>query len=257
MITKRVISPGAEEWLGVTQKILNDGEIELVDYMGTEEQMVGIARISHGSILPHVEQKDATRLINYLMKNRHTSPFEFIETTWRMRLPIFVARQIVRHRTASINEKSARYAELDATMYIPDDQRVKGQDKNNKQGSAGELDYTIQSGFTETLKEWEEESRQFYQTALGAGIAKETARIHLPVGIYTDWVWKIDLHNLLHFLELRLHPHAQYEVQVYAQCIWGVISQAYPTIAAAFDEYVLGAVTFSKTEWEEFNEQMG
>lgn len=132
--TKRAISFGAEKWLGVVQKVLNDGEIELVDYQGSEAQMVGIARISHGKILPHTKEEDAQRLINYFMANHHTSPFEFCDLTWRWRLPIFVARQVVRHRTASINEKSARYAELDAEMYIPELERVQGQDTKNRQG---------------------------------------------------------------------------------------------------------------------------
>lgn len=250
METKRVASPGAEKWLGVVQKVLNDGEIELVDYMGTEEQLVGIARISHGKILPHTDEKDAQRLIDYFMKNKHTSPFEFVDLTWRWRLPIFVARQVVRHRTASINEKSARYSKLDANMYIPELSRIQGQDTKNKQGSAGELSLEVREVFRSELQQVEHVAQSFYSAALSPsmGIAKELARIHLPVGVYTDWVWKMDLHNLFHFLGLRLDEHAQYEVRVYAEAMYKVIKDAYPLCCKAFEEYQLFAKTFSYSE---------
>lgn len=248
--TKRHISAGAEEWLGVTQNVLNGGEIELVDYMGSEEQMVGIARISHGKILPHTEPDKAQSLINYFMENRHTSPFEFIETTWRWRLPIFVARQVVRHRTANINEQSARYSELGAMIYMPRRERVQGQDTKNKQGSAGELSDEVRDSFIHTLEDIQLTSSRFYKKSLDSGIAKETARIHLPVGVYTNWVWKMDLHNLFHFLGLRMDPHAQYEVRVYAEAMWTVLQDAYPMCCKAFEEYRYGARTFSRTECE-------
>lgn len=250
MDTKRSVSPGAEKWVGVVQKVLNDGEIELVDYQGSEEQMVGIARISHGKILPHTQPDSAQRLINYFMEHRHTSPFEFVDLTWRWRLPIFVARQVVRHRTASINEKSARYAELDAEMYIPEEERVKGQDTKNRQGSSGELSDEVRRWFVNGLDEIQRRSKQVYGDFLAQGVAKELARIHLPVGVYTDWVWKMDLHNLFHFLGLRLDEHAQYEVRVYAEAMWTVIRDAYPMCAAAFEEYRLRAVTFSRSEMD-------
>lgn len=248
METKRSISPGAEKWLGVIQPVLDGGLIELVDYQGSEEQMVGIARISHGKILPHTDTPSAQRLINYFMEHKHTSPFEFCDTTWRWRLPIFVARQVVRHRTASINEKSARYAELDAEMYIPEISRVQGQDTKNKQGSSGELSMTTKEMFTDTLDSIQKLAKSYYGCFLAAGVSKELARIHLPVGVYTDWVWKMDLHNLFHFLGLRLDEHAQYEVRVYAEAMWTVIKDAYPMCAQAFEEYQLHAVTFSRSE---------
>lgn len=248
METKRVCSPGAEKWLGEVQKVLNDGEIELVDYMGTEEQLVGIARISHGKIFPHSNEKDAKRLINYFMANHHTSPFEFCDLTWRWRLPIFVARQVVRHRTASINEKSARYSELDAKMYIPEINRVLGQDTKNRQGSAGELSDEVKHNFIEAMTAIQETGKEVYDEQLLAGVAKELARIHLSVGVYTDWVWKMDLHNLFHFLYLRLDHHAQYEVRVYAEAMANVLKEAYPICWAAFEEYKLHAVTLSKSE---------
>ena len=219
-VTRRAISFGAEDWLGKVQPVLNGGEIELVDYMGSEEMMVGIARISHGAILPHTDKEKAQKLINYFMENRHTSPFEFIETTWRWRLPIFVARQVVRHRTANINEQSARYSELDADMYIPEKERVLGQDKKNRQGSAGELSDEVRLDFIEALTAIQETSKEIYSDYLEKGVAKELARIHLPVGVYTNWVWKMDLHNLFHFLGLRLDSHAQYEVRVYAEAMY-------------------------------------
>lgn len=250
METKRPVSPGAERWLSQVQRVLNDGEIELVDYLGTEEQMVGIARISHGKILPHTEGVGARRLTNYFMEHKHTSPFEFIETTWRWRLPIFVARQVIRHRTANVNEKSARYAELDAEMYIPENERVQGQDTKNRQGSADVLDLQVREEFIRILKDIQIKSKETYGSFLENGVAKELARIHLPVGVYTDWVWKMDLHNLFHFLGLRLDAHAQYEVRVYAEAMYRVLKDAYPMCCAAFEEYQLFAKTFSKTEME-------
>lgn len=247
-MTKRAVSPGAEKWIGIEQKVLNDGLVELVDYMGTEEQMVGIARISHGKILPHTEPDKAQKLINYFTENKHTSPFEFIEVTFRWRLPIFVARQVVRHRTSNINEKSARYAELDASMYIPEMTRVKGQDTKNRQGSSGELPPDIRKDFIDALKIIEETGKLTYKSFLEDGVAKELARVHLPVGVYTDWVWKMDLHNLFHFLGLRLDSHAQYEVQVYAEAMYRVLKDAFPMCCKAFEEYKLFAKTLSATE---------
>lgn len=249
-VTKRVCSQGAEKWLGVVQKVLNDGEIELVDYMGTEEQLVGIARISHGKIFPHTDTPSAQRLINYFMANHHTSPFEFCDLTWRWRLPIFVARQVVRHRTASINEKSARYAELDADLYVPETERVMGQDVKNRQGSSGELTPEVQEAFILELIKLEQNAKALYAHHIQKGVAKELSRITLPVGVYTDWVWKMDLHNLFHFLGLRLDPHAQYEVRVYAEAMWTVLKEAYPMCCQAFEEYKLFAKTFSRTEVE-------
>lgn len=250
METKRVVSSGAERWIGTVQKVLNDGEIELVDYQGTEEQMVGIARISHGKIFPHTDPPSAQRLINYFMENHHTSPFEFVDLTWRWRLPIFVARQVVRHRTASINEKSARYAELDGEMYIPEPERVQGQDSKNRQGSSGVLSLAIQKIFVQSLKDVEAHSKHLYGQYLDWGVAKELSRVSLPVGVYTDWVWKMDLHNLFHFLGLRLDPHAQYEVRVYAEAMWRVIKEAFPMCAAAFEEFRLYAKTFPRSDMD-------
>ena len=248
MDTKRVVSPGAEKWLNVVQHILNDGEVGLVDYQGTEEQLVGIARISHGKIFPHTEPPAAQKLINYFMEHKHTSPFEFVDLTWRWRLPIFVARQVIRHRTASVNEKSARYSELDCETYIPDPDRVQGQDTKNKQGSVGVLDEMIRESFVAACEHTQEESRDRYQKFLQRGVAKELARINLSLGTYTDWVWKMDLHNFFHFLALRLDSHAQYEVRIYAEAMWKVIKDAYPMCANAFTEYQLESVTFSKSE---------
>jgi thymidylate synthase (FAD) len=229
-VTKRVTSPGAEKWLKQTQQVLNGGEIELVDYMGSEEQMVGIARISHGKILPHTDKERAQKLISYFTEN------------------IFVARQVVRHRTVSINEQSARYSELSADLYIPDADRVQGQDTKNKQGSKGELPEQVRLDFIEALLAIEATGKEVYGEYLEKGVAKELARIHLPVGVYTNWVWKMDLHNLFHFLGLRLDSHAQYEVRVYAEAIYEVLKDAYPMCCVAFEEFKLYATTFSRSD---------
>lgn len=252
METKRVCSPGAEKWLGATMFVLDHGEIELVDYAGTEQQMVGIARISHGRILPHTTDEEAQKLINYLMKNQHTSPFEFIETTWRMKLPIFIARQFGRHRTFNINEQSARYSELESIFYKPSLSRIKPQGKTNRQGSEGELDLKIKEGFIDDIEDVYSESEEKYKRSLDRGVSKETSRIVLPVSTYTNWVVKIDLHNLFHFLKLR-HPgtmgdHAQYEAQAYAICMGRVLRDAYPMCWKAFEEYILYSKTYSRSE---------
>lgn len=262
METKRVCAPGAEKWLGIVQPVLDQGEIELVDYIGTEEHMVGIARISHGSILPHTDEARARRLINYFVENKHTSPLEFIETTWRWKLPIFVARQVIRHRTANVNEQSSRHSELGADLYIPEIDRVQGQHPTNKQGSMtskdlvreagshGGLPLETREGFIKCLKDIEKISKEMYGTYLEAGVAKELARVHLPVGVYTNWVWKMDLHNLFHFLGLRLDEHAQYEVRVYAEAMARVLREAYPMCWEAFEEFKLYAKTFSRSDME-------
>lgn len=257
-----MVSPGAEKWLGVVQKVLDKGEIELIDYIGTEEQMVGIARISHGRILPHTDEAAAARLINYFVRNKHTSPLEFIETTWRWKLPIFVARQVIRHRTANVNEQSGRHSELGADLYVPEYDRVLAQSKDNKQGSVTSKDLVREPGsfqsdglpeevrfnFIDALTEIEIRSKKVYGDFLRKGIAKELARIHLPVGVYTNWVWKMDLHNLFHFIGLRMDPHAQYEVQVYAEAMYRVLKDAFPLCCQAFEEHKLYAKTFCRTD---------
>jgi thymidylate synthase (FAD) len=149
-----------------------------------------------------------------------------------------------------VNEKSARYAELDANMYIPEMERVQGQDTKNRQGSDGELPNDIKNAFLKDLQQVEATGKMLYKVFIRQGVAKELARVHLPVGVYTDWVWKMDLHNLFHFLGLRLDHHAQYEVRVYAEAIAKVIKDAYPMCWEAFEEYQLYAKTISRSDMD-------
>jgi thymidylate synthase (FAD) len=250
--TKRATSPGAEKWLGVEQKVLNDGHVVLVDYMGTDEQNIGIARISHGAILPHETPEKVKSLTNYLMKNRHTSPFEFVEMTWKERLPIFVARQFIRHRTSNVNEKSARYAQLDGEVYVPDIDEILGQDTKNRQGSSGELPDSVRLEFREYIIENARAAKEVYFKNTDPDnenrISLEMSRTSLTLGTYTDWVWKQDMHNTLHLLGLRLDGHAQSQTRKYAEAKANVIMEAWPIIWGAFEEHVLRAMRFSRTE---------
>jgi thymidylate synthase (FAD) len=220
----------------IEHKILDHGFIKLIDHMGSDENIANAARVSYGKGTKKVS--DDINLIRYLMKHRHTTPFEMSELQFHMRLPIFVARQIVRHRTASINEISGRYSEMTEDFYNP--VKFREQSKNNRQGSSEEtIDHKIQC-YDKTYTE--------YVEMLNKGVARELSRIILPLSTYTEWIWKIDLHNLLHFLKLRLDIHAQWETRQYAKKIAEIVKELFPITWEAFVDYQLEAVTFSKQE---------
>ncbi len=229
-------------------KVLDNGFIRLVDVMGDDAAIVQAARVSYGKGTKTVSEDRG--LIRYLMRKRHTSPFEMVEFKFHVKLPIFVARQWHRHRMASINEYSARYSEMKDEFYFPEREEVRQQSKSNKQGSAGLLDDTKAYIWLKNLIHDCNAAYSEYMDAIGRGVARELARIGLPLNIYTEMYWKIDLHNLLHFLKLRMDPHAQKEIRVYADAMALMVQQYCPLAYEAFEDYVLHAHTFSRQEME-------
>jgi len=234
-------------------KVHNDGFVRVVDVMGDDFSVVQMARTSYGKGTKTVQADKA--LIRYLMRNRHTSPFEGAEIKLHIRCPIFVARQWLRHRTASVNEVSARYTEMEESFYIPDEDYIRAQSSNNKQCSGNVVDSQDAEIYLSYLKEIQKSVYNVYKYALSVGISRERARELLPVGLYTEFYWKIDLHNLLHFLELRMHPHAQQEIRDYANIIgYEIVKTWVPITWQAFLDYRLNAVTFSKQAFDALNE---
>lgn len=246
--TKRRISEGAEQWMGEVIPVLDHGSICLVDYMGDDVTVVEAARVSFGKQADESDLVATTRLIRYLLRNEHASPFEQIEMVFNVKAPIVVFREWHRHRTASLNEVSGRYTQLPAEYYIPAESRIQMQSKSNKQGSGVEADEAVKERFFSLYELNAAESFEAYDAFVEAGIAKELARIGLPLSTYSSMRWKCDLRNILHFLELRLAPNAQEEIRVYAEAMSNVIKAAFPIVYAAYEEYVLGAVTLSATE---------
>jgi thymidylate synthase (FAD) len=259
--TKRAISPDLEKILYNKIPLLDHGFIRVVDYMGNDSAIVQAARVSYGQGTKQVSQDKG--LINYLMKHRHTTPFEMCEIKVHVKLPIFVARQWIRHRTANVNEHSARYSILDKEFYLPDPAHISAQSKNNKQGreqnvlSSQEIKDTL-----DILKSNSEQCYENYEKLLNfhqsgqpldetkQGIARELARINLTLNYYTQWYWKIDLHNLLHFISLRADPHAQYEIRVYAEALLDVVKLWVPYVYESFMEYRIHAASLSKSQME-------
>ncbi|RKX79578.1 MAG: FAD-dependent thymidylate synthase [Spirochaetes bacterium] len=243
----------AEEILDREFPVLNRGFVRLVDYLGSDQRIVQAARVSYGEGTK--TYREDRGLIHYLLRNRHTSPFEQVNFTFHIKMPIFVARQWVRHRTARMNEISGRYSILKDEFYLPDEKHVSLQSKDNRQGRAGE---EVPSDLRkEILALLDEEQRQIYknyQKLLSKGIARELARINLPLSVYTEMYWQMDLHNLFHFLELRMHPHAQLEIREYAKTIFSIVEKICPIACEAFKEHVLGSVRFSRKEMKALKE---
>jgi thymidylate synthase (FAD) len=232
--------------------VLDKGFVELLDTMGSDRSIDKAARVSFmGAEDEERTDEQVQGLINYLMRHRHTSPFEMAEMQFLVRCPIFVARQWMRHRTAAINEISGRYVELPDEWYEPAVWRAKA--ANVKQGSAGTATYTdntfpilIDTDDLDTAElTCQEIAFETYRTRLESGVCNEMARIDLPLSTYTEFVWKIDLHNLLHFLRLRLDSHAQYEIRVYAETIAEMVKAQYPMVWEAFEKYQLTAITLT------------
>lgn len=230
---------------------LDKGFVELIDTMGTDTSIVEAARISTGSKNKTPEQD--RQLIRYLMRNKHTSPFEMCELKFHIKMPIFVMRQWVRHRTANLNEVSGRYSEIKDEFYLPELENICKQGKINKQGSEDIFDNGADVAFRADVEASARNSFVLYQTYLAVDVARETARIALPLNTYTEIFWKMDLRNLLHFIMLRIDPHAQYEIRVYAEALAEIVKAKFPVTWEAFNEYVLNAVTFSGTEVEILN----
>lgn len=243
------IVAAAEEILDKEFPVLDHGFVRLVDYLGSDERIVQSARVSYGSGTKSFRQDKG--LINYLLRNDHTSPFEQVNFTFHIKMPIFVARQWIRHRTGRVNEISGRYSVMSDECYLPDPQHINIQSEDNKQGRVDEpVSKEVSDEVLAILKETQVHSYESYQKLLDMGIARELARVNLPLSLYTEWYWQMDLHNLFHFLQLRLDAHAQYEIRVYAQTILDIVRLVCPMATEAFEEHKLGGKAFSKSELE-------
>lgn len=234
--------------MGATFQVLDKGSITLVDYLGTDETIVAAARHSYGGGLDVEDHEGNARLINFLMREKHSSPFEQPAMVFEVKAPIFVFREWHRHRTAKLNEMSGRYTELMQEFYTPNPERVQAQSKSNKQGSGPYLGDDISDWFIEAVDAQCISAFDAYRRALNEGVSKELARIVLPVNTYSKMVWQCDLSNLLNFIRLRSAPTAQWEIRQFSDQIALAVQQSFPKVWAAFDEHVLGAVTLSRSE---------
>jgi len=242
----RPVVPEADRLIGVKHPVLSHGFVALVDYMGTDASIVQAARVSYGAGTRAV--RDDRGLIRYLLRHRHTTPFEMVELKFLVRLPIYVARQWIRHRTASVNEYSARYSVVPDNFDLPPAEEIRRQSTLNRQGRGGTLPPEVSDRFRSDLARVAEEAYVAYDRALKDGVARETARLVLPLAYYTEWYWKIDLWNLFHFLSLRLDPHAQEEIRLYAAELAQITRVVCPIAYEAFEDFVLHATRMSQKE---------
>ena len=253
--TLRPCVPALEEILFEPIPVLDHGFVRVVDYMGDDGAVVQAARVSYGRGTRHA--RDDAGLIRYLMRHHHSTPFEMCEIKLHVKLPIFVARQWIRHRTANVNEYSARYSILDREFHTPAPEQLAAQSTANRQGRGDVLEGAEAARALALLKEGGAAAFDAYDEMLNEGpdgaprdpqrrgLARELARMALPLSTYTQWYWKIDLHNFMHFLRLRADPHAQYEIRVYADAMMDVLERWVPACAAAFRDYRLEAATLS------------
>jgi thymidylate synthase (FAD) len=246
METKRSTVPAAEEILGRYYPVLDHGFVALVDYMGSDEAVEQAARVSYGAGTRKVSQTRG--LVRYLRRHRHTTPSEMVELKLHCAMPMFVARQWIRHRTASVNELSARYSLMPLLFYTPDQEHFALQSTSNKQGREGGAPVAV---YREAVERWERlrsSAGEAYAWMLEEDVAREIARIDLPVSTYTQWYWKIDLHNLLHFLSLRVDPRAQWEIQQFARAIAGMVKRVAPLSYEAWVDYDLESRPLTRAE---------
>ncbi|QDL91379.1 FAD-dependent thymidylate synthase [Paroceanicella profunda] len=245
--TLRATAPGMEQHLYKAVPVLDHGFVRVVDYMGDDAAIVQAARVSYGQGTK--KARDDAGLIRYLMRHWHSTPFEMCELKLHVKLPVFVARQWIRHRTANVNEYSARYSILDREFYIPAPEQLAAQSTVNNQGRGAVLEGAEAAQVLEMLKSDANRSYDHYEAMLSQdgqqGLARELARMNLPANIYTQWYWKVDLHNLFHFLRLRADAHAQYEIRVYAEAICAMVADWVPAAYAAFEDYRLEAAQLS------------
>ena len=246
-MTLRAVSEGMESHLYNAHEVLDHGFVRVIDYMGNDDAIVQAARVSYGAGTKHVQNDEG--LIRYLMRHWHSTPFEMCEVKLHVKLPVFVARQWIRHRTANVNEYSARYSILDREFYIPEPDQLAAQSVVNNQGRGEALQGAEAARVLEMLKSDAGRAFDNYESMLSQegqqGLARELARMNLPMNTYTQWYWKIDLHNLFHFLRLRADAHAQYEIRVYADAIAACVRDWVPHAFAAFEDYRMGGVTLS------------
>ena len=251
----RVIVETAEAMLDQEIKVLDKGFVRMVDYMGGDERIVQAARVSYGSGTKSYRQDRG--LIHYLMKHWHTSPFEQVQLTFHTKMPIFVARQWVRHRTARLNEISGRYSIMRDEFYLPEPEQVCYQSASNKQGRSEALPLDEAKAVISAMEEEQVSMYKSYEGLLEKNVARELARANLPNSLYTEWYWQMDLHNLFHFLRLRMDPHAQYEIRVYAEAMAKCAKAVAPIAYEAFEEHILGSVSFSRAECEALAARLG
>ncbi|ADO41363.1 FAD-dependent thymidylate synthase [Ketogulonicigenium vulgare] len=245
--TLRAVSPGMEAHLYKAHQVLDHGFVRVVDYMGDDSAIVQAARVSYGRGTKSVSNDEG--LIRYLMRHWHSTPFEMCEVKLHVKLPVFVARQWIRHRTANVNEYSGRYSILDREFYIPSAEHLAAQSVVNNQGRGEALSGEEAARVLAWLKDDAGRAYDHYEAMISQegqqGLARELARMNLPANIYTQWYWKVDLHNLLHFLRLRADAHAQYEIRVYADALCEIVKDWVPFAYKAFEDYRLGAVSMS------------
>ena len=256
--TARVTAPELEAVLYKPIEVLDHGFIRVIDYMGDDSSIVQSARVSYGKGTKKISNDKG--LIKYLMRHRHSTPFEMCEIKFHIKLPIFIARQWIRHRTANVNEYSARYSILDKEFYIPSAENLAAQSAINNQGRGDALTDDEASNVIQILKKDAEQTYSNYETLLNessegniideskSGIARELARMNLTLNTYTQWYWKIDLNNLLHFLALRADDHAQYEIRVYADAMLDIVKKWVPLTYEAFEDYRIGGTELSAKE---------
>jgi thymidylate synthase (FAD) len=245
--TRRPVAPALEAQLYQPVPVLDHGFVRVIDYMGDDAAIVQAARVSYGQGTR--QARDDAGLIRYLMRHWHSTPFEMCEIKLHVKLPVFVARQWIRHRTANVNEYSARYSILDREFYIPAPEHLAAQSTLNNQGRGAVLEGDEAARVLATLREDAGRAYDHYEAMLSRegqqGLARELARMNLPMNVYTQWYWKTDLHNLFHFLRLRADAHAQYEIRAYAEAICAITRDWVPLAYAAFEDYRLNAAHFS------------
>ena len=256
--TSRVTVPELEKILYQPISVLDHGFVRVIDYMGDDSAIVQSARVSYGKGTKKISNDQG--LIKYLMRHRHSTPFEMCEIKFHIKLPIFIARQWIRHRTANVNEYSARYSILDKEFYIPSIENIASQSTINNQGRGEVLSSEEASNVISILKADAEQTYANYESLLNessegavidenkSGVARELARMNLTLNTYTQWYWKIDLNNLLHFLALRADDHAQYEIKVYADAMLDIVKKWVPITFSAFDDYRVGGTELSAKE---------
>ncbi|MBM3632927.1 MAG: FAD-dependent thymidylate synthase [Alphaproteobacteria bacterium] len=254
-VTRRATVFSLEDILFEPLPVLDHGFVRVIDYMGDDSAIVQAARVSYGKGTKMVNEDKG--LVNYLMRHRHSTPFEMCEIKFHIKLPIFVARQWIRHRTANVNEYSARYSIMDKEFYMPNPEHLAAQSTINRQGRDEILQGEQATRVLDLLREDALRAYQHYETMLNEdsagnvldptlpGLARELARMNLPVNFYTQWYWKIDLHNLMHFLSLRADPHAQYEIRAYADVMLEVLKKWVPITYEAFMNHRMGAASLS------------
>jgi thymidylate synthase (FAD) len=251
----RCVVEEAEAILDREFPVLDKGFIRLVDYLGADERVVQAARVSYGAGTK--TYRENAGLIDYLLRNDHTSPFEQVVLTFHIKLPIFVARQWVRHRSARLNEISGRYSVMKDDFYVPECGDIALQSEDNKQARGEALDAAASEEVRAALEQGQRRAYGEYRSLIDIGIARELARINLPLSLYTEWYWQIDLHNLFHFLELRLDAHAQLEIRRYAETLLVISRKVAPLCCASFERRRLEGVRFSREEFDELRRRLG